>query len=122
MPTCHFAHPWARTAALLAVLFVGTHITTNLPPAAAESAVPGSVVEIDEFFYSFYLGGDDWELECRYRIDGGEWRTARAAGEGSERQLKLPGTSVEGNASGYLVDWTCGEDVARMWIGARRVR
>jgi hypothetical protein len=36
--------------------------------------------------------------------------------------LRLPGTSVEGAVVGRLVEWTCDEDVTRMWIGSRRVR
>lgn len=122
MPTRHFAPRGAWAAACLAALSVGYLSLGALQPAAAESAVPGSIVEIDEYFYSYYLGGDGWELECRYRVDGGQWQSAFASGDGSERRLRLPGTSVEGAVVGHLVEWTCDEDVTRMWIGTRRVR
>lgn len=118
MHTRHLALRGAWAAACLAALFVG-----SLSPAWAEHPVPGSIIEIEDYAYSFYLGEyGGWSLECKYRVDGGSWQTAVASGDGQERRLRLPGTSVYGTARGQMVHWTCDDDVSRLWVGPTRAR
>jgi hypothetical protein len=90
-------------------------------PAGGTSVVPGSSVEIEQFYYSFYLDGSGWSLECIYRVDEGEWQTASAEGGAGERILRLPGTSVQATAEGFDVRWTCGEEVVSLRIAQQRV-
>ena len=123
MPTRLLALRGAWAAACLAALFAGSLVPNSLPSAHAEHPVRGSTIEIEDFAYTFYLGGDGgWSLECKYRVDGGPWQTAAASGEGNERRLRLPGTSVHGIAAGQTVNWSCDDDVTRLWVGPTRAR
>jgi hypothetical protein len=94
---------------------------TLVLPADARSPLPGATVEIEQYYYTFYLGGSGWSLECRYRVDEGEWLTAAAEGSGEERILRLPGTSVQATAEGFDVRWSCGDEVVSLRIGEERV-
>lgn len=84
-------------------------------PLAAKPVSQGVTVEIEAFEYSYYLGRDDWSMQCRYRVDGGEWRTILASGAGLERELHIPGTTVHvGDPGNRTLQWDHGEDVREL--------
>lgn len=75
----------------------------------------GVTVEIDDFRYTFDLGGDEWSMQCRFRIDGSEWRTASTSGAGPERELLIPGTTVRvGDPGDRTLQWDHGDDVREL--------
>ena len=104
----------------LAAAFLALHLLAH--PVAATTPVRGSAVEVEDCFYSFALGGSWWSLECRYRIDGGEWQRAYQEGAGGEAELKLPGTSVRARSVDSRVEFTADDDVASLRVGLRRVK
>jgi hypothetical protein len=84
-------------------------------PLWATPASQGVTVEIDAFEYSYYLGGDEWSMRCRYRIDGGEWRAAAASGSGADRELRFPGTTVRvGDPGDRSLQWNHEGDVREL--------
>ena len=104
----------------LAAAFLALHLASH--PVAAETPVRGSAVEVEDCFYSYALGGSWWSLECRYRIDGGEWQRAYQEGAGGDAELKLAGTSVRARGVGGRVEFSADDDVASLRVGPRRVK
>jgi hypothetical protein len=104
-------------AAALAVCLAGASV-----PAAATTRTPGTTIEVEDCFYSRVLGGSWWSLECRYRIDGGEWLRAYAEGTSGPPELRLPATSVQAQVVGSRVVFSAEEDVATLTVGSRRVK
>jgi hypothetical protein len=90
--------------------------------ALATTTLPGSTVEVEDCYYSFSLGGSWWSLECRYRIDGGEWRRAYQEGSGGEPELHLPGTSVHARCVNLRVEFSADEDVISLRVGSRQIK
>jgi hypothetical protein len=111
-------------AAALAVCFVVllAPIAGLQSPAAATTRTPGSLVEVAQCEYSYVVGSDQWWIECRYRIDEGEWRTAATQGKGGVWELRLPGTSVEATVVDYKIQWSYGDDLGSLRVGARQVK
>jgi hypothetical protein len=96
-----------------AVLTLAAHLQLQ----AQHPASYGCSVEIDSFSYSYVLGGQSWSMECRYRLDGGEWRQASSDGKGGTRLLQIPGTTVRVEDPGdRTLDWTYGDDVQSLRI------
>jgi hypothetical protein len=84
-------------------------------PLAAKPASQGVTVEIGHFEYTYYLSADDWSMTCQYRVDGSEWRTATSSGQGMERTLHIPGTTVHvGDLGNRTLKWDHGEDVREL--------
>jgi hypothetical protein len=91
-------------------------------PATATTPVPGATVEVEDCFYSYLLGGSWWSIECRYRIDGGEWRRASQEGTSGQPEMQLSGTSVTAQVVDRRVVFSAAEDVASLRVGSRRVK
>ena len=91
-------------------------------PAKADSLPSGTQVEVAECYYTFSLDGSWWSLECRYRIDEGEWRTAYQEGRTGEAELHLPGTSVQARGSDYRIHWSFDNDVGSLHVGSQRLK
>lgn len=104
-------------AAALAVCLAGPTVS-----AQATTRVPGTTIEVEDCFYTRLLGGSWWSLECRYRIDGGEWMQAYAEGTSGQPELRLPATSVHAQVVGKRVEFSAEEDVASLTVGSRRVK
>jgi hypothetical protein len=101
--------PMIRT--LLALLLVAMLAL----PLAAKPASQGVTVEIGDFEYTYYLSADDWSMTCQFRVDGSEWRTATSSGQGAERTLHIPGTTVRvGDPGDRTLLWNYGEDVREL--------
>jgi hypothetical protein len=84
-------------------------------PLWAKPVSSGVTVEIGEFAYTYYLSADDWSMTCRYRVDGGEWRTATSSGQGAERALQIPGTTVHvGDPGDRSLQWNHEGDVREL--------
>jgi hypothetical protein len=110
-----------RTTLLAAALVVFS-LSLTAAPAAATSPVPGTIVEVEDCYYSYILGGDWWSIECRYRIDGGEWRRVSQEGNAGQPELQLPGTSAMARLVDRRVVFSADEDVASLHVGSRRVK
>lgn len=91
-------------------------------PTTATTPVPGSTVEVEDCYYSYILGGTWWSIECRYRIDGGEWRRVCQEGNTGQPELQLPGTSAMARVVDRRVVFSAEEDVASLHVGSRRVK
>jgi hypothetical protein len=111
-----------RTTLLTAALAVFLVVALTAFPAAATTPVPGTIVEVEDCFYSYILGGDWWSIECRYRIDGGEWRHVQQEGTAGQPELHLPGTSAMARVVERRVVFSADEDVASLHVGPRRVK
>jgi hypothetical protein len=113
----------APAAALSACLMVSLIAFPGLQsPAAATTRAPGSLVEIADCEYSYIVGGEEWSVQCRYRIDEGEWRTARSQGSGGVWELRLPGTSVQATVVDYKIEWSFGDEISSLRVGTRQVK
>jgi len=111
-----------RTTLLAAALAVFLVPSLLIVPAAATTPVPGSTVEVEDCYYSYILGGSWWSIECRYRIDGGEWRRVCQEGNAGQPELQLPGTSAMARVVDRRVVFSAEEDVASLHVGSRRVK
>jgi hypothetical protein len=116
-----------RSLKMAAALAVCLPVIVSICPgwetlAAATTRVPGSFIEIVDCQYSYVVGGEEWSVECRYRIDEGEWRTASSRGSGGVWELRLPGTSVQATVVDYKVQWSYGDEVGSLRVGARQVK
>jgi hypothetical protein len=105
--------------AALAVLSLGHSLAA---PAGATTPVPGVTIEVEDCYYSYILGGSWWSLECRYRIDDGEWRQVSQEGTSGQPELLLPGTSVHARVVDRRVEFSAEGDVATIHVGSRRVK
>lgn len=84
-------------------------------PLWAKPTSHGVTVEIGSFEYTYYLSADDWSMTCRYRVDGSEWRTATSSGQGAERALQIPGTTVHvGDPGDRTLRWNHDGDVREL--------
>lgn len=84
-------------------------------PAWGKPASHGVTVEIDAFEYTYFLGGDAWSMRCLYRVDGSEWRPVATSGAGHERELQIPGTTVQvGDPGDRSLRWNHGDDVREL--------
>lgn len=90
--------------------------------ASATTRAAGSHVEITDCQYTYVVGGDDWSVECRYRIDEGEWRVAKSSGSGGVWELRLPGTSVQATVVDYKIQWSYGDEISSLRVGTRQVK
>ena len=111
-----------RITLLAAALTVFLAWSLTAGTATATSPVPGTIVEVEDCYYSYILGGDWWSIECRYRIDGGEWRRASQEGTAGQPELHLPGTSAMARVVDRRVVFSAEEDVASLHVGSRRVK
>lgn len=85
--------------------------------ASADSFHQGTVVEIDSFGYTYWLGDNpEWSMECRYRVDGSEWQHHRVGGVGDGRRIRIPGTSVEASVVDGQLCWEHTGDVRQVII------
>jgi hypothetical protein len=109
--------PWLVTALAVCLL-----VSLAALPAAATTPVPGVTVEVEDCYYSYVIGGSWWSIECRYRIDGGEWRFVSQEGTSGQPELLLPGTSVHAQVVDRRVVFSAEEDVASLRVGSRRVK
>jgi hypothetical protein len=109
-----------RTMLLTAALAL---CLSSLPAAAvATTRVPGTTIEVEDCYYTRVLGDSWWSLECRYRIDGGEWLRAYAEGNDGQPELRLPATSVQAQVVDSRVKFSAEEDVTSLIVGSRRVK
>jgi hypothetical protein len=100
---------------LRCLLFALAIVSIAAGPLWAKPASHGVTVEIDAFEYSYYLSGDDWSMQCLYRVDGGEWRTASSSGRGPERALQIPGTTIHvGDPGDRSLQWNHDDDVREL--------
>jgi hypothetical protein len=105
-------------AAALALCLVGTWAA----PVYSTTRAAGTTIEVEECYYSYLLGGSWWSIECRYRIDGGEWLRAYQEGTSGSPQMRLPATSVQAQVVDRRVVFSAEEDVASLHVGSRRVK
>jgi hypothetical protein len=113
-----------RPLLLAAALAVGLWSLSTLVslPAWATTPTNGTRIEIADCQYTYVLGGEAWSIECRYRIDEGEWRHITSSGNGGSWELRLPGTSVQGTVVESRIQWSFGDEVASLRVGARQVK
>jgi hypothetical protein len=111
-----------RFLLLAAALAVALGVSPLAPAHAETPYHRGSTVEVEDCFYSFELGSSWWSLECRYRVDGGEWQRAYREGTGGMPELHLPGTSVTAHELDRRIEFTADDDVASLRVGPRRVK
>jgi hypothetical protein len=112
--------PAAALAACLSIVLSSCPATQS--PASATTRAPGSLVEIADCQYSYVVGGDEWSVECRYRIDEGEWRVAKSSGSGGVWELRLSGTSVQATVVDYKIQWSYGDEISSLRVGTRQVK
>jgi hypothetical protein len=117
----HFSHD-AEMPAMSRFLLVVAALLVCALPAQADSLPSGSKVEVAECYYTFSLDGSWWSLECRYRIDEGEWRTASQEGRTGEAELQLPGTGVQARGSNFRIEWSFDNDVGSLQVGSLRLK
>jgi hypothetical protein len=91
-------------------------------PSRATTRLPGTRIEVEDCSYTYLLGGSWWSIECRYRIDGGEWLRAYQEGTSGQPEMRLAATSVQAQVVNRRVVFSAEEDVASLHVGPRRVK
>ncbi len=109
-------------AAALTLCFLGLGLSSLTEAAKATTRTAGTSIEIEDCSYTYLLGGSWWSIECRYRIDGGEWLRAYQEGTSGEPAMRLPATSVQAQVINRRVVFSAEEDVASLHVGSRRVK
>ena len=104
-------------AGALAVCLAGPAL-----PVHATTRLPGTQIEVEDCYYTYVLGGSWWSIECRYRIDGGEWHRACQEGTSGSPEMRLPATSVQARVVDSRVVFSAEEDVATLLVNSRRVK